>query len=178
MISEFDSRIKPQNNNAVKFFALFMVISAVFFGVYYWIDKYKGIVGLVGLVFLVVAILIFTKYISTAYHYAVMIDSRNIPLFIVYQVVGKRSVTLCRIELADIKSITKETEKERRAHKTPKDRLLFKYTPTLFPEITYRMEVNARSEKSEILIEGTDEFADLLREYAKTALENRILCEE
>jgi hypothetical protein len=134
-------------------------------------DRYKGIVGTVGLFILVTAILIYTKYISPSFSYDVCPDTDDVPVFIVRQIIGKRITTLCRIELADIASVERETRDEAKKHKTPKEYRKYVYAPTLFPPEIYRLTVNSRYEKAEIIIEISDELCELLTsliEEAKT----------
>ena len=67
---------------------------------------------------------------------------------------GKRESTLCRIDVADIVSVTHETAAERRSHKTSAGYLKYVYTPTLMPKATSRLIVEGQYEKAEIVIEN------------------------
>ena len=163
MTSSFSIRPKAANNNAKIVFAITLFISAVIFTFYFFMDKYKGVVGTVGLFVLVTAILIYTKYISPSFCYDVCPDSDDTSVFIVRQVIGKRITTLCRIELADIASVKRETRPEYRAHKTPKGYKKYVYAPTLFPSEIYRLTVLSRYERAEIIIEISEELAELFR---------------
>jgi hypothetical protein len=163
MTSSFSIRPKPANNNAKIAFAIVLFFAAVAFTFYFLMDRYKGIVGTVGLFILVTAILIYTKYISPSFSYDVCPDADDVPVFIVRQVIGKRITTLCRIELADIASVKRETRAEYRAHKTPRDYKKYVYAPTLFPSEVYRLTVPSRYERAEIVIEISDELAELFR---------------
>ena len=171
MIKEISARPTPQNKNAKIGFLIFLLLSAVAFVTYYFIDRYKGVVGLVGLMALTTGILIYTKYISVQFYYDVVIDSGNNPMFVVRQLIGRRVTTLCRIDLADIIDVKHEGKNERRAHKTARGVRQYVYAPTLFPKETYRLTVKSRYENAEIIIEGTGEFASLLSEYSKEARE-------
>jgi hypothetical protein len=51
----------------------------------------------------------------------------------------------------------------------PKGVLLYSYMPSLAPAVSYRMLVKRGGAQSAILIELSDEMADLLREYAAIA---------
>ena len=173
MIKAFSSRPKPKNNNAKIAFGIALLISAVGFGFYLFMERYRGIVGTAAMFVLITAILIYTKYIAPSFVYDVGVDSDNNPIFVVRQVIGKRITTLCRIDLADVTDVKNENREEMRAHKTPKDFKKYVYAPTMFPQDIYRITVRSRYEKSEILIEITDELANLFVSYVKQARELR-----
>ena len=173
MIKEFSTHPKPVNNNAKIAFLIAILVSALGFVTYFVIDRYKGVVGTAALMMLTTAILFYTKYISPEFYYDVTVDSEGTPIFVVRQVIGKRQTSLCRIDLADISAVTKQTAKEKREHKIAEGYKAYVYTPTLMPPKTYLIKVSARYEKAEIRIEASDEFAELLREYAKEARDMR-----
>ena len=178
MIKEFTVHPKPANKNARIAFLVAILISALGFVAYFSVDRYKGIVGMAALMMLTTAILFYTKYISPEFFYDITTDSEGTPIFVVRQLIGKRQSTLCRVDLADIVSVVKQTAEERKAHKTARGYTAYVYTPTLMPEITYLLTVTSRYEKTEIRIEGTDELAELLLNYAKEASAMRDIDEE
>ena len=157
---------------------IFFALAAVCFGVTFFISHYRGVVGLGALAFATTAILMYTKYVSVDFYYDVLADDEDSPLFVVRQRVGKRDVTLCRIDLADVISIKRETAKERKEHKREKNTALYVYGPTLFPEVSYRLTVHSRMGKSEIILEGTDEFFAKISDYSKEAKQKRAQDEE
>jgi hypothetical protein len=115
---------------------------------------YKGIVALAGAILLVVGITVYSKYLASVYYYDITKDANGTPVFVVRQIMGKRESTLCRIDVADIISVTHETSAERRNHKTPAGYLKYVYTPTLMPKATSRLIVEGQYEKAEIVIEN------------------------
>ena len=151
------------------FFAL-AVVSLV---VSIFVTRYKGVVGMITLASLTTAILIFTKYVSVTFHYDILAEGMEEPLFVVRQTVGKRDVTLCRIALADITRIEKENAAERRAHKTAEGVARYNYTPTLFPSESHRLFVSSRYEKAEIVLEISDEFEKMLTSLVSEARQVR-----
>ena len=175
MIKELTTIPKPRNNNAKIAFLITFLISAVSFVTYFFMERFRGFVGLFALMMLVTAILIYTKYISPVFCYDITFDSENTPVFVVRKRVGKRESTLCRIDIADIVSVNYETKSERRAHKTPRGMLKYVYAPTMFPPDTYRITVKGRYEKAEIIVEITEEYAKMLRAYTEEAKELRLL---
>ena len=150
MIRDFSVKLKPTNNKAKRTFIVCLILAFAFFIVSAVLPIYNGLVGLISLVFLVIALNAYTKYLSCTYYYDITADSDGTPLFIVRQIVGKRETTLCRIELADVVSLDREDRETRRKHTTPKELSKFNYSPTLDPDVSYRMITNGRYEKAEI----------------------------
>ena len=169
MIKEISVRPKPQNSNSKILMSVFFALAAVALIISMIIDTYRGVVGMVAVAFLVSAILVYTKYVAIIFVYDVMIDSDGEALFVVRQLIGKREVTLCRVALAEVISVKKESAAERKSHVTERGVSRFVYAPTLAPSVSYRVTVSNRYERSEIILEGSEEFMDMLAEYAKEA---------
>ena len=174
MINNFSVHPKPQNNNAKIACLIMTSISVLGFIVYFMMESYRGFVGLFALFCLVTAILIYTKFISPEFYYDIIVQEGDEPIFVVRQVIGKRSSTLCRIALADIVSVTGEDKRARREHKTDRDTRRYIYAPTLFPKYTYRITVRSRYEKAEIVIECSEAFSQMLLEAVGEAKTMRI----
>ncbi len=172
MINEFSARVKSSNNNARVAFFLLLGLSAAAFAAYFFSPQYKGVIGLVGIVLITAAVLIYTKYVSCEYYYDITHDSDGTPVFVVRQITGKRQSTLCRIGLSDIVGAEIESSAERRRHKTPAGYRKYVYFPTLMPESTCRLTVSNRYERAEILIEVGEEFKNLLLSYSAEARAN------
>lgn len=136
------------------------------------ISVYRGIVSLVGVGLFTAAIVIYTRYVSAVYYYDITFDYEGQPIFVVRQLSGKRESTLCRIALYEIVKIEEETPKQSREHKTPYGFRKYSYLPTILPNVAYRITSVSRYEKSEIMIEASGEFINLLRSYAAEAREN------
>lgn len=178
MISPFSVKPKPQNNYSKGFVIGLLACAAGLCILYLSIEKYKGIVGMLVIGFITAAVLIYTKYVAPIYFYDLTFDSENKPVFVVRQRTGRRESTLCRVDLCNIKRVEKETAEQRRSHKTERGYLKYIYTPTMFPEVTYRLTVSSRYEKAEIVIEITNELAEALAAFAKEAQELYIDDEE
>lgn len=173
MIKNFSVTAKPQNNNAKILMWVFFALALICLAVAIFIKQYKGVVGLGTLGFITLAVLVYTKYISVVFHYDIIAEGEDEPLFVVRQTIGKRHSTLCRIALADVQRIERETLKQRREHKSEPGVVKYVYTPTLAPETSIRMSVSSRFERAEIIIEGSDEFIELLKGIVITAKELR-----
>ncbi len=174
MIREFFTKTKSSNNKAR--FAFIASLSGAFLLIMIstLIPLYKGLVSLVGISLLSVALVIYTKYIAAVYYYDIIYGSDNLPLFVVRQQTGKKYTTLCSIALHEITQIDKETAKQRREHKTPFEMKKYSYLPTIDPAESYRITTVGRYQQAEILIECSEEFAEVLRSYVKEAKENVI----
>ena len=178
MISEFSVHAKSKNNNAVIAFVVLLIVSALGFTAYFFLESYKGVVGVFALMILTVAILVYTKFIAPSFYYDVAVDSENVSMFVVRQIIGKRQTTLCRIDLADIVSIEYETKKDRIRHKTPRGVRKYIYAPTMFPNEIYRITAKNRYETAEIIVEGTEVFLETMRAYVNEARLMRVDDEE
>ena len=132
-MKDFSVTPKPQNKNAQLLMSAFFLIAIISLVITVFVDRYKGVVGLVTLGALITAILVYTKYVAVVFHYDVMCEGEDEPLFVVRQTVGKKNVTLCRVAFADITKIEKETREERRSHKTEPGTARYVYAPTMFP---------------------------------------------
>ncbi len=175
MIKEISVCSKPTNNKAKISFFVFIALF-VFGTVCYLVMRGQGVeksglIGFIPLVSVTVAIFFYNKYLGSKYYYDVMLDSEGTPLFVVRQLIGKRTSTLCRVALYEITKIERESREERRAHKTPLGHKKYSYLPTFLPSITYRITTRSRYEKAEILIECSEEFAELLRGYVTESRE-------
>ncbi len=178
MINEVSVHPKPKNNYAKILSLASIVLAVICVIIYSIINLYRGVVGVVGVMFIVTAVLIYTKYVAVDFYYDVRFDSEGIPLFVVRQITGKRGTTLCRIELSDIESVVYQTAKERRERKSESGAHRYVYSPTLFPKETYLLVTRSRYEKCEIIIECSDEFAEMLRSASNEAKTMRAEQEE
>lgn len=178
MIIPFSIKVSPSNNKAKIVFTLCFFGSFAFFFLSSILPLYKGVVGLLGLVLLTVAILMYTKYMSSVFYYEITTDSEGQGLFLVRQVIGKRETLLCRIALSEIVKAEREDKKTSNSHKTPYDHKKYSYTPTLFPGISYRLTTQSRYEKAEVIIEAPEDFVNLLVKYSIEEREREALFEE
>lgn len=168
MITEFSMRPKASNKRSIYLFIAFSIGAVAAALLYMFIPLFKGVVGIVAMIFIVGAVFIYTKYMAAEYIYDITVPDGT-PLFVIRHRTGKRETTLCRIELSSIKSVERQTREQRREHKTPADRARYFYCPTFSPDETYLIISETRYEKSEISIEAGEEFASLLLAYAAEA---------
>ena len=172
MIVEQTLHVKPSNNNARNLTFGALAASLLLMAVYMAVPLYKGIVGMFTLAAIVTVVFIYSRYVGSYYFYDIGFDSSGVPVFVVRTVTGRRQSTLARISLADIVSLVREDAEARKNHKTANGVRKYFYSPTLCPKITYRMTVKSRYENAELIIEGSEEYAEMLRRYAILAREN------
>ncbi len=171
MIREFSIHAKPTNKKAMTaftacFFASFAaLIASGAFQFYRWVPQ------LIGMVLLVAAVALYTKFLSSKYYYEIVFDTEGTPLLVVNQLIGKRMTALCRVGLYEVVRVESESAEERKNHKTPAGIRKYTYVPTLFPERTCRIYTSGKHERAEIVIEVTDEISALLSDYAREARE-------
>lgn len=176
MINDFSVHVKPKNKNGMIAFLSSLTVGAFLFVFSGTLERYRGVVGLAALIFMVYSLYAFTKYVSREYCYD--ISSSDEPLLVVRQVVGKRSTTMCRISLSDITDVKFENKEQRAEHKTPQGYMKYRYTVTMGVLETVRVTVKSRYEKCEIVLEGTAELSALLLSYANEAKAQKIYEDE
>ena len=171
-MQEFSVKLIPSNNKARITFIAFLMGAFLLFALSTLIQHYRGLVSLGGMVFLVAALTLYTKYISPVYYYDFTDDGYGTKLFVVRQMTGSRQTTLCRISFGEIKKVERESAESRRGHKTPAGYRKYSYLPTLAPEFSYRLTIENSYEKAEILIEVSDELAEMIKNYVSEASED------
>ena len=166
MIGEFRITPKPENNKARTFTAVLGTLGAFVFGISMFIELYRGVVALVGMLFIVASLTVAVKYLLSEFTYE-LVNADGEWLFVVGQRSGKRYTTLCRVGLSSVVSIEKTSAKEKKKPSAEYSRYV--YVPTLMPDTYYVMTVRSRYEKAKISLQLTDEMAELLCAYAEEA---------
>ena len=157
-MTDFTYKPTPQNKRAIYLFIAFAIGAVAFTILYITIGQYRGLVGLVAMMFVVAAVFMYTRYMAAEYYYDVLVNDET-PILVVRHRLGRRDTTMCRVELYNVVSIERQTKADRKAHLTPEDHVRFTYSPTVDPEITYLITTASRTEKAEITIEADEEFA-------------------
>ena len=178
MIREFAVRPTPKNQNARTLFFGLLGAAAIAIISSYILNSYKGIVQLGGLILLVAAVMIYTRYVGSVYSYEVALDSEGTPIFIVCQLSGKRRTALCRVDLADIVAIQTLTAAEYRTYKPEAGMKRYNYTPTLNPPEVHLMQVRSYREKADVFVELSEEYRALLLSFVEEARAMRIADDE
>ena len=166
-MQEFSVKLTPSNNKARVAFIALLMGAFVLFALSTLLPLYRGLVSLGGMACLVASLTLYTKYISPVYYYDFTDDGYGTLLFVVRQMIGKRQSTLCRISFGEIRKVERVTSSSAKEHKTPAGYRKYSYLPTLDPELSYRLTIENAYEKAEILIEVTDELAQMIENYSK-----------
>ena len=178
MISELSVSPRPANKSANITFGALLFSAAIATVLYLTAERFRGVIGLLTIAFITAAVLVYTRYIAVKYYYDVTFDTSSQAVFTVRQLIGKRVSTLCCIRLSSITGLAYEKREDRKGHKIPYGVRKYNYTPTLIPEDTIRIYSVTRTEKAEIVIEGSYELLTRLNEYAREAREIAALNEE
>lgn len=178
MIREFAVRPVPKNQNARTVFFVLLGAAAAAIAVSYVLTAYKGIVQLGGLILLVAAVMIYTRYVGSTYSYEVSADSEGTPIFLVCQLSGKRRTALCRVDLADIVDIKTLSGEAYRAYKPEAGIKRYNYTPTLGPSEVHLVQVRSRTEKADVFLELSEEYRAMLLSFAEEARATRVAGED
>ena len=169
MIREFSVRATPSNNNARIIMSLFLAFAAVTAVVSMLVDYLSGLISILTVALISGAVVIYTRYVACEYYYDLTTDHAGDQIFVVRQVTGKRETTLARVSLSEICKVECENSATAKSHRTPAGFKKYFYTPTLMPDTICRLTVVGRYESSEIVIECSDEYADVLSNLSKEA---------
>lgn len=170
MIHDLTVRVKPQNKNAHTLCIALLALAAAGFVTSFLVSLYCGIIQLFAAVLIVAALTVYSRYLGSKYSYEIFTDGgEGEPLFIVRQETGKRISILCRVSLAGISEVTPLSMKEAKSRSVASGAHRYLYTSTLFPSRVYYVKVRTRHEKADLVLEGSDEFFDYLKNAAAEA---------
>ena len=99
MITELSVSPRAANKSASMVFAALLTSAAISTVLYLSAERFRGVIGLLSLILITAAILVYTRYISVKYYYDVTFDANSRAVFTVRQVIGRRVSTLCCIHL-------------------------------------------------------------------------------
>ncbi len=162
---EFSVHPKAQSNLAKNVFFALLGSALLILVASYISPMFNGLISFAAMICIVAAVYIYSKYIGADYYYDIT-ESEGAPLLVIRHKVGKRNTTLCRLDIASIVSVTPLTRSELKAKPQEKDILRFTYCPTMCAQSVYLISSRSRYEQADIVIEGTDELADLLMQIA------------
>lgn len=177
-IFEFTFRPIPKKGKAITVFFGALIIAAALVIASVISLKYKGLISLAAVAFMCAALYVYSRYLGGEYAYVVAYGGEDEPLLLVTKRIGKRVTTLANFYVADIVSVKKEGGGERAEHKSEAGVIKYNYNPSLMPDTTYRISLKSRWVSAEVVLEGTDEFAEKIREYANIARAHRAQSEE
>jgi hypothetical protein len=168
-ILEFTFRPVVNRKSSSLLFSVLMALSAVGVLASVISPKYKGVISLAAIVLICASLFVFVRYMSGIYSYVVMYGSGGEPMLVITKTTGKRVTTLGDFPLSSITHVTKCVGEQDQGIKAEKGIKKYNFCPNLRPAVTYRIAARGRDIAADIIIEGSDEFADRLREYAALA---------
>lgn len=169
MIKESAVTPKPQTPTAKRLFYTLLLLALTTIAVASFATRYRGIIGFCTVLLVTAMLFVFNGYMAGEFRYEVFFDRSGTACFLVMKTVGKKRTTLISFELADIKKVSYETPEEQKAHKRPYGVKKYAYCPTLGNVPRIRLSVATRYESAEVLLEGGEEYANMLDSYAKEA---------
>ena len=133
------------------------------------LDKYQGVFSLVAVIFFVVAMAIYSRYLIGEYAYAVFTSSEGRAVLVVTKTSGKRVSTLYSVFLSEIRGVKHFVSKnEERVSGVKK----YNYCPSMKPRETIELKVNCEGVESLVILEGTEALADRLKAVSEQAFAN------
>ena len=169
MINDLSVRPKAQNKRADRIFYTLLLVAFAFIFASSLAERYRGVISLGAVISIVVALVIYNRYMSGQYSYDVVASCVDTPLFIVRRTVGKKTTTLFNAELRTLAALDVIAEGER-ADVAGGSRK-YNFCPTLDAVRRARITFKTRYEETAVLIEGSDEFFSTLSQYAAEARE-------
>lgn len=170
MIRDLTVRVKPQNKCAHTLCIVFLALAVAGFIASFSVPLYRGIIQLFAAILIVAALTVYARYIGAKYSYEIFTDGgEGEPLFIVRQETGKRISILCRVALAGMSEIVPLSMKEAKEKAKSSGAHRYLYTQTLFPARVYYVKVRTRHEKADLILEGSEEFFEMLKLAASEA---------
>lgn len=167
---EFTLHVKPSNKNASYVIAAALVSAAASVGVCFFIDRYRGIFGLIAMIFFTVAILFYTKYSAAEYTYDLTSDSEGMPILVIKSRTGRRITTLLRLDLYAVRKIERLTQSELKGKKSDTGVLKYTYTPSFLPSEVIFLTVRSHYERADVIIEAPREFEEILAASVENAV--------
>ena len=168
MISEFSMHAVPKNRRGVILFLVLISAGVILTVISGQLEFYRGVVGIIGLISLVGALYVYTRFVIREYYYDITLAEGE-PLLVVRELIGKRGSVMCRVSLADVKRVELVRLGEKSKKKSEAGYTKYSYLITLGAPEAVCLTVSSRYEKSEILLEGGLELANLLDSYAREA---------
>lgn len=168
-ILEFTFRPTVKRGAAATLFSVLMALSAVGVAASVISPKYKGVISLAAIALICAALFVFVRYMSGIYSYVVMYGAGGEPMLVITKTTGKRVTTLGDFPLSTIAQVTKHSGEQTQGIKAEKGIRKYNFCPNLRPDVTYKISARGRDIAADIIIEGSEEFAEKIREYAALA---------
>lgn len=156
---------KPKNKNARYVCAAFLGSAILSVALYMLVYSYRTLISILIGAFIVAAVFVYSKHVAAIYYYDITCEDGGRDL-VIRQVIGKRQLTLCRVDVASIREVRFMNATERKAYKPEKNTAVYSYHPTLMPPSVYLVSVRSDAERADVFIEADEAFASALVRYA------------
>lgn len=166
---EFNFHPKTEGKRAWPAVAVIGALSAVLTVLSANAPRFRGVISLVAMIGFCVSIYLLMRYVMNDYIYSVMLDGEDNPYFLVYRRLGRRESLMCRISVADIRTIELIEKKSAAKHVPDAKAQKYNFCPNLSPERYYVIKAKGIETNAEISVECTPEVRDRLLEYAAQA---------
>jgi hypothetical protein len=135
-------------------------------------EKYKGVASLIAVIFFVSAMAVYSRYLLGEYAYACFTTTDGRAVLTVTKTSGKRVSTMLSVyfsEITDVVFYPSAAEREKPRGEVKK----YNYVASLRPKQVVQIEVISSGVRSSVLLEGSEAFANRLRECALIAASER-----
>ena len=173
-ITEFTYRPIADKRRALPPFFALLTVSAVLVALATFLPSYKGVVSFVAMLFLCATVLIFTRYYIADFFYSVVVSNDGDAHFLVSRVTGQRESLMCTLPLSSIVAVEFKAGDAAKKYKPSPSAKKYNFVPDYKPEAFFVIFASGKEGTSEIMIYGTPELAERLKEYAKTERERKL----
>ena len=173
-IIPFTYRPSADKRRAFPLFFILIGCAAVFVAASLISPLYRGLLSLVAVFLLTGAVLVYQRYITADYIYAVREGGEGEAAFVVTKRVGKRVTTLAYAQLYSIKCIEFFTKDEYKARAKDKNIRKYNLVPTYSPDYIYVISLKNPNGEFEIAVDITSEVRNRILEYRDYALADEL----
>ena len=173
-ITEFTYRPVSDKRRALPLFFTLLFASAVLVAVSTFIPKYKGVVSLGAMLLLCATVLVFTRYYIAEFIYSVAVSNDGDALLVITRITGKRESAMCTLPVYSILSVEYKSGDAAKSYKLDPVSKKYNFVPDFKPESFYVIFAKDKGILSEIMIYGTPELAQRLKEYSLIERERKL----
>ena len=164
----YEFRPQRTNNRAQNLIILLFVGAAALFGLTFLLREFPFLwaIQLFAMLLVVAAIFLVTRYLMKAYEYAVIPSEGGADLTVTeVSAGGKRRITVCRISLSGIESVTVVEGSDERIRARRRAGKIYDYRPDVSPDRSLMAVAKEGGEELCILFAYGEEFLRILETY-------------
>ena len=126
------------------------------------------------MLFLCATVLVFTRYYIAEFVYSVVVSNEGDAMLVFTRITGKRESTMCALPLYTLTEVELRCGSEAKSYKPSPVSKKYNFVPDYRPEAFYVAYASGKEGTSEIMMYGTPELAQRLKEYAALERERRL----